>query len=644
MIWHFTPSILLFLLSGSISLMAAILNWRLRQQPGFAKLALIMLLVSLWTFADGFQLSIISLEAKWYLHLFESSLIWLFNTLIVPFICEIYQYKWLTRPRFVLLFFIPGVFQLFEWTNPFHHLVWTGYSLYPANPDILIVSYGPLFYIELIYLVLLSVACVLLLTNEMGRSKGWKRLTAGLMALSISVPYLAYWGYTLLPGDILGISLMPIGYSVSGLAISWVVFEDLQRTIQAQTSLMRGNILELEAEISRRKVLEKNLLDFQDSLAQQMSDQTRKLSGLYEMILLSGQSLSMQDLLDQSLARIRVMLGCELVCFYDLSQASPTASFAGPQVFEPGQAPIFRFEWMGQGQDVIAHVQGRLTNPLPDEVRQAGFKACAGKRVKIKNENLGIFACYWKDLHQFRVEEISLIGALSEELGVVLENARLRELISMEATQHERRRLARELHDSVVQSLHSLVFTASTARQAAVSKPEKLAEILELIATSAQLALQEMRLLLYELRLIPSEEILFLDGLQSRLDAVERRANIEAELQVESGSSWPKGWNQDLYALSIEALNNSLKHAHATRVEIQLAGHEHKFELKIRDNGKGFNLGSISLGGMGLSTMAERAERLGGRLVIDSAPGAGTLIQLVIDESIDLNPTGDESL
>ena len=640
--WHLTPSVLLFFLSGSISLVVSILNWRLRQQPGFAKLALIMFLVSLWTLASGLELTVQQPDAKWLFVLIESTLVWLFNTLIVPLICEIFQYKWLTRPRLFILFLIPAIFQLLEWTNSFHHLIWNGYSLSPDNPDILMVHYGPLYNFEAVYLILFTCSCVLLLLFEMQRLKGWKRVTAGLIAVSISVPYLTYFGYVLLPGEILGISLMPIGYSISGISISWVVFEDLQRTVRLQTSQLVESIQELQMEISNRKLLEQDLLSFQESLAQQLSDQTRKLASLYEMILLSGKSLPLQTVLEQSLARIRSTLGCELVCYYDLVQGLPVTAFSGTGSIDNTTLAKMHFEWMGQSTDLIARVHGRTPDDLPEEVRQAGFMACAGKRVRI-NRDMGIFACFWQDLHQFRVDEISLITAFSEELGVILENALMRELTTVDATQLERRRLARDLHDSVVQSLHSLVFTANTARHAAISKPENLERILVLLSSSAQLALKEMRLLLFELQLAPAGQILFLEGIQIRLDAVERRANIDVELSVETGTSWPQSWEKDLYAISMEALNNSLKHAQATRVEVCIASNDHKFELKIMDNGLGFDMGTVRRGGMGLSTMAERAERLGGRLEIKSAPGAGTLVTVVIAQPDGTRPEGIET-
>ena len=572
---------------------------------------------------------------KWLFVLIESALLWSFNTLIVPFIGDFFQYKWLTTRKLTILYGISAIFLILEWTNSFHHLIWNSYRLNPDNPDILLITNGPLFNLEAAYLIGLTGACVLLLIFEMFRSKGQKGINAGLIAVSISVPYITYFLSLLYPGEALGISLMPIGYAVSGLSISWVVYEDLQRTVRLQTSLLQTNIQELEMEIQKRKLLEQGLLQFQDSLAQQLSDQTRKLAGLYEMILLSGKVLPIQSVLEQSLARIRVTLGCQLVCYYNSSQSSPATVFSGFEANVHESVTDLRFEWMGQELDLIARADGRIPDDLPQEVRQAGFLACAGKRVRIQNKDLGIFACFWDDPHPFRVDEISLIEALSEELGVILENALMRELVSLDATQLERRRLARDLHDSVVQSLHSLVFSANTARQASLSSPEKLEKILELLSSSAQLALKEMRLLLYELRLVSSNELLFLEGIQTRLDAVERRANIDAELSVGSGAVWPQAWETDLYAISMEALNNSLKHAQATRVELRISGNEQTFEFTITDNGKGFDVRAVRRGGMGLSTMAERAERLGGRLTITSTPGAGTQISLNIDHPDD---------
>lgn len=642
--WHFDTSTLLFALSGLVALVVALINWRQRRQPGFAKLSMIMFLVFLWILVSGLELSVREPDAKMFFILIESTLISVFNTLLVPFVCEFLQYKWLTPPRQAILWVIAAFFIALEWTNSFHHLIWTEYHLNPANPDILLTSHGPLFVFDNAYLLLITISCILLLIFEMLRFRGSKSFSAGLIAASFTVPYLTYFGYLLNSDEILWNSLMPIGYSISGLLISWVVFEDLQRTVSVQTGQLHGKIQELEMEINNRKQLEQHLLEFHDSLAQQVSDQTQKLSGLYEMILLSGKSLPLQNVLEQSLERVRATLGSDLVCYYDLAQGLPASTFCGSGGIDNASLANLRFEWMGHGQDLIARVDGRIPDDLPEEVRRAGFKACTGKRVKNQDQNIGIFACFWADLHQFKVDEISLIGALSEELGVILENAQLRESASANATQIERRRLARELHDSVVQSLHSLVFAANTARQAAATSPEKLGGILDLISSSAQLALKEMRLLLFELRLIPSGEIQFLEGIQTRLDAVERRANIDAELNVESGTSWPWDWEKDLYAITMEALNNSLKHAQASRIEVHVGGNEQNFELKIMDNGRGFDPGTVCRGGMGLSTMTERAARMGGHLGIISKPGAGTLITMGMDRPVASNPKGSETI
>ena len=194
----------------------------------------------------------------------------------------------------------------------------------------------------------------------------------------------------------------------------------------------------------------------------------------------------------------------------------------------------------------------------------------------------------------------------------------------------ERRRLARDLHDSVTQSLYSLVYSADSARKMAKSQPQKLDAVLSHLSDSALLALKEIRLMLYEMRLIPQGEINMLEAIETRLEAVERRAKIDANLTVEDGLEWPKTWEIELYPIVIESLNNSLKNAQASKVDIRITELHGEFSLCIEDNGKGFDLKNVSQGGMGLTNMNERAQKLGGRLKIDSTPGVGTKINVRI--------------
>jgi len=155
---------------------------------------------------------------------------------------------------------------------------------------------------------------------------------------------------------------------------------------------------------------------------------------------------------------------------------------------------------------------------------------------------------------------------------------------------------------------------------------ERLEVTLSQLSESARHALKEVRFLLYELRLIPLEQVNLLEALNARLEAVEKRAGINAQLIVEGETRWPQAWEGELYCIVMEALNNALKHARATEVTVRLTGYPDWIELEIVDNGRGFNVLAPRIGGLGLATMAERAERLGGSFMVESTPNAGTKI------------------
>ncbi|MFL5807191.1 MAG: sensor histidine kinase [Roseiflexaceae bacterium] len=192
----------------------------------------------------------------------------------------------------------------------------------------------------------------------------------------------------------------------------------------------------------------------------------------------------------------------------------------------------------------------------------------------------------------------------------------------------ERNRLARELHDSLTQTLYSLTLQAeAAARELAAGTAAQTSEQLRAIRQMAQQALGEMRALLFELR-PPNLEAEGLAGaLQERLDAVEARAGLETALIIDGDEALPAAIEDGLYRIAQEALNNVLKHAQARHVNVSLRNENGAIELEITDDGRGLDpTASRTRGGMGLRGMEERAAQLGGRLTVRSAPGAGTHI------------------
>ncbi len=205
------------------------------------------------------------------------------------------------------------------------------------------------------------------------------------------------------------------------------------------------------------------------------------------------------------------------------------------------------------------------------------------------------------------------------------------------AVLQERGRLARELHDSVTQSLHSSTLMAEAGqRLAREGDLERARGYLIRLGEISQQALREMRLLVYELRPTILREVGLAGALQQRLDAVESRSGVEVDLNLDEDIDIPQDVTEELFWISLEALNNALKHATPSRVTVSLYKEDPPekpcYGVVITDDGKGFDPDLIDAGGLGLVTMKERIEKLGGTLEIRSTPGEGTRVKACVHQ------------
>jgi signal transduction histidine kinase len=140
-----------------------------------------------------------------------------------------------------------------------------------------------------------------------------------------------------------------------------------------------------------------------------------------------------------------------------------------------------------------------------------------------------------------------------------------------------------------------------------------------------------MRLMIYQLRPPVLESGGLAVAIQVRLDAVERRGGIRAELMVKGEDRLPPHIQVELHQIAQEALNNALKHAHAQQVQVHLDFGDALTRLMIQDDGVGFDLGAAQAGGgLGLPGMREHVQKAGGQLEISSAPGQGTRILVTV--------------
>ena len=251
----------------------------------------------------------------------------------------------------------------------------------------------------------------------------------------------------------------------------------------------------------------------------------------------------------------------------------------------------------------------------------------------VRDRPIGLLSLTSPRHDAFSARDATLAMAIARQAAVAIENARLHERAQQAAVLDERQRLARELHDSVTQSLYAMaLYAEATTRAMAEGDRESATANLQQISESTQEALGEMRLLLYELRPPLLEEQGLAAALRSRLHAVEARAGLTTEFQSSGEERLAADQEQELYRLAQEALNNVLKHAHATRVSVRFEAGPGGTLLEIADNGVGFATSADGGDGYGLPGMRERAERLGGTLEVESAPGKGTRVRVIVPQ------------
>jgi len=273
----------------------------------------------------------------------------------------------------------------------------------------------------------------------------------------------------------------------------------------------------------------------------------------------------------------------------------------------------------------------RLTRMV---VREEGLRSLACVPIRSKGKVLGVLFAVTRGYREFTDQDVGLLTAIGHQVGVAIENAHLFEQARHVAVLEERQRLARDLHDSATQSLYAVTMFAEAAVRLLKSGEVEPAtgHILD-VRETAQEALQEMRLLIYELRPPILEKEGLVTALQTRLEMVEGRSGLETEFNAEQVGDLTPEIEEGLYRIAQEVLNNILKHAHAHKVNVHLCQDQQKVVLEITDDGVGFDpTVNGGKGGLGLEGMEERVVLLGGQLMISSKPGQGTRVRVEVSQ------------
>jgi signal transduction histidine kinase len=229
----------------------------------------------------------------------------------------------------------------------------------------------------------------------------------------------------------------------------------------------------------------------------------------------------------------------------------------------------------------------------------------------------------------FDAADRELIEVLASHAAIAMTNAALIERSRELSIVAERNRLALELHDAVSQKLFSLVLTAEAAGTQLERDPEAARAHVDRLRELAREALDELRSLILELRPPDLERDGLAGALRKHVDLLRRLHGVPIELEADEDGA-ARRRDRELLRVAQEALQNAMRHAQAREVRVRLARRDGRVLLEVADDGAGFDPGAPDVRSrrLGLTSMEERARRLGGRLEIRSAPGQGTTVRL----------------
>jgi PAS domain S-box-containing protein len=253
----------------------------------------------------------------------------------------------------------------------------------------------------------------------------------------------------------------------------------------------------------------------------------------------------------------------------------------------------------------------------------------------LEDEATGWLSLQSTTLNNYRSEEIELAQALAQQVALAMQLANFAEQRRQAAILDERNRLAREIHDTIAQSLTGIIIQLEAAKEVLVPAPDGAHLHFTRAMNLAREGLTEARRSVRALR----PQMLDHQDLPAALRHLTTQLGTSTQIPVSftlTGTSCalPAEVAANLLRISQEAIINAWKHAQPQAIMLDLEFHPGEVRLRVRDDGRGFDtLSSPAASGFGLISMRERAERLGGHLTITSTPGHGTEIAVTVSTS-----------
>lgn len=450
-----------------------------------------------------------------------------------------------------------------------------------------------------------------------------------------------------------------IGGTTGAIVITRSITRPLRRLAIVAEAIRGGNLdIEVATPTGRDEVaslggamaaMTRNLRQSRQELEQSLAQtkrRNRELMAVNRVTAVISRSLDLHTVLQAALHELMDVAEVEYGSLFLADSAGELAQVAVQS--QDGRAkPPIAFVGLG-GLRVISEIAQQGQVRVVESHTEAGLDTMQfyiSVPLKSKGKVLGVANLVSQKPGQVTEADRELYTVIGNQIGIAIENAQLYAQAQQLASLEERNRLARDLHDSVTQTVFSVSLAAEAARAMYIKRPDKVEAQLERVQNLARGALTEMRSLIFQLRPAALEEQGLAVAIQKHLDALQSREQIKIEFEQVGTGRLSHEHEQTLYRIAQEATNNIVKHAHATAAHLKLTIGETLATLTIEDNGTGFDLADAAWRNqerksLGMTSMRERAELAGGQLTVESAPERGTIVTVAIPLKLLPRPAG----
>ncbi len=292
----------------------------------------------------------------------------------------------------------------------------------------------------------------------------------------------------------------------------------------------------------------------------------------------------------------------------------------------------------GHGPTVVADTRDRPDLRFPTLRDGSMPRSVAVAPIRLGERTLGVIEAYSTEPNYFSEQNTRLLAAFADQAATAIESARLYGQARELALLQERDRIARELHDGIIQAIYAVGLNLDYCRLAAREEPEEVERRLAEATGALNQAIDDIRAYILQLTSQPGEapdlreaaEVLAREYGQ---DAAGAKPGLRVTVDVDAAAAavLPPPQRSEVVQVLREALANVSRHAAATEVSVSAHLDGGCLVATVADNGVGFELGEGLVDGHhGLRNMADRARALGGHLDVHSRPGDGTRINLVV--------------